>query len=58
MFLKILPIFVSEFYSIFIEKTHSIIDMKIGQEMLLKYIIKYYYRILFAEKFERMKSCC
>ena len=58
MFLKILPIFVSEFYSICIEKTHSIIDMKIGQEMLLKYIIKYYYGILFAEKFERMKSCC
>ena len=47
----ILPIFVSEFYSIFIEKTHSII---IDQEMQLKIIIQHYYGILFVEKFERM----
>ena len=35
----ILPIFVSQFYSIFIEKTYTIIDMEIDQEMLLKIII-------------------
>jgi hypothetical protein len=50
----ILPIMVSEFYSIFIEKTHTIIDMEVGQEMLLKIIIQHYNGILFAEKFERM----
>ena len=50
----ILPIMVSEFYSIFIEKTHTIIDMEVGQEMLLKVIIQHYNGILFAEKFERM----
>ena len=52
--LIILPIFVSEFYSIFIEKTNTIIDMEIGQEMLLKIIIQHYYGILFAEK---LKEC-
>ena len=50
----ILPIFVSQFYSIFIEKTHSIIDMEIDQEMVFKIIIQHYYEILFVEKFERM----
>ena len=50
----ILPILVSEFYSIFIEKTHTIIDMEVGQEMLLKIIIQHYNGVLFAEKFERL----
>ena len=50
----ILPILVSEFYSIFIEKTHTIIDMEVGQEMLLKIIIQHYNGLLFAEKFERL----
>ena len=50
----ILPILVNDFYSIFIEKTHTIIDMEVGQEMLLKVIIQHYHGLLFAEKFERM----
>ena len=50
----ILPILVSEFYSIFIEKTHTIIDMEVGQEILLKIIIQHYNGLLFAEKFERL----
>ena len=50
----ILPILVSEFYSIFIEKTHTIIDMEVGQEMLLKIILQHYNGIIFAEKFERL----
>ena len=50
----ILPILVCEFYSIFIEKTHTIIDMEVGQEMLLKIIIQHYNGLLFAEKFERL----
>ena len=32
----ILPIFVREFYSIFLEKTHIIIYMEIGKECYLK----------------------
>ena len=49
----ILPILVNEFYSIFIEKTHTIIDMEVGQEMILKVIMQHYNGALFAEKFER-----
>ena len=44
----------SEFYSIFIEKTHTIIDMEVGQEMILKIILQHYNGIIFAEKFERL----
>ena len=50
----ILPILVNDFYSIFIEKTHTIIDMEVGQDMLLKIIIQHYYGLLFADKFERL----
>jgi hypothetical protein len=50
----ILPILVNDFYSIFIEKTHTIIDMEVGQEMLLKIIIQHYNGLLFADKFERI----
>ena len=50
----ILPILVNEFHSIFIEKTHTIIDMEVGQEILLKIIIQHYNGVLFAEKFERL----
>ena len=50
----ILPILVSEFHSIFIEKTHTIIDMEVGQEMILKIILQHYNGIIFAEKFERL----
>ena len=50
----ILPIMVNDFYSIFIEKTHTIIDMEVGQDMLLKVIIQHYYGLLFADKFERL----
>ncbi len=49
----ILLIFVSEFYSIFIEKIHTIIDMEIGKEMLFKIIIQHYYGILFAENLKK-----
>ena len=49
----ILPILVNDFYSIFIEKTDTIIDMEVGQDILLKIIIQHYYGLLFAEKFER-----
>ena len=50
----ILPILVNDFYSIFVEKTHTIIDMEVGQDMLLKIIIQHYYGLLFADKFERL----
>ena len=50
----ILPILVNDFYSIFIEKTHTIIDMEVGQEILLKVIIQHYNGMLFADKFERI----
>ena len=50
----ILPILVNDFYSIFIEKTHTIIDMEVGQDILLKIIIQHYYGLLFADKFERL----
>ena len=47
-----LPIFVSNFHNIFIEKTHTIIDMEVSQELILKVILQHYYGLLFAEKFE------
>ena len=50
----ILPILVNDFYSIFIEKTHTIIDMEVGQDILLKVIIQHYHGLSFAEKFERL----
>ena len=50
----ILPILVTEFYSIFIDKTNKIIDMEVGQDLLLKVIMQHYHGILFAEKFERL----
>ena len=50
----ILPILVNDFYSIFIEKTHTIIDMEVGQDILLKIIIQHYHGLLFADKFERL----
>ena len=50
----ILPILINDFYSIFIEKTHTIIDMEVGQEMLLKVIMQHYHGLLFADKFERL----
>ena len=49
----ILPVLVNDFYSIFIEKTHTIIDMEVGQDILLKIIIQHYHGLLFADKFER-----
>ena len=50
----ILPILINDFYSIFIEKTHTIIDMEVGQDILLKIIIQHYHGLLFADKFERL----
>ena len=47
-----LPIFVSNFHNIFIEKTHTIIDMEVSQELILKVILQHYHGLLFAEKFE------
>lgn len=42
------------FIVFFIEKTHTIIDMEVGQEMLLKVIMQHYHGLLFADKFERL----
>ncbi|MCQ2816687.1 MAG: hypothetical protein MJ252_05400 [archaeon] len=50
-----LSIYVSEFHSIFIERTDQLVEVEIGQELLLKVIIQHETGILFAEKFDRMK---
>lgn len=49
----LLPIFVTEFYSIFIERSYRMIDAEVGQSFDLKVLLQHEYGILFAEKFEK-----
>ena len=51
----ILPILINDFYSIFIEKTHSILDMEVDQDLVLKIIIQHEYGILFADRYRRLQ---
>ncbi len=53
-FTIVLPIFVREFYSIFIEKTHAIIDMEIGKECYLKLL---YNIIMGFYSVKNLKEC-
>ena len=52
----VLPVYVTDFHSLFVEKSYRLIDMEIGQIVNLKIIIQHEYGILFADgKFERLK---
>ena len=52
----VLPVFVTEFHSLFLDKSYQLIDMEIGQVVKLKVIMQHEYGILFAEgKYERLK---
>ena len=51
----ILPVLINDFYSIFIEKTHMILNMEVEQNLILKIVIQHEYGIIFAEKYRRLK---
>lgn len=52
----VVPVFVTDFYSLFAERSYQLIDMEIGQEVTLKILLQHEYGILFADgKFERLK---
>ena len=48
----LLVVYVSDFYSIFVERSFNLIDMQIGQEMFLKVRIQHDSGIAFADKCE------
>jgi hypothetical protein len=48
----VVPVWVTDFYSLFIEKSHQLIDMEIGQIALHKIILQHEYGLLFAERLE------
>ncbi len=45
----VLPIYVVEFYSLFVERSYQIIDTEIGQSITLKVLLQHEYGLLFAE---------
>lgn len=45
----VLPIYVTEFYSVFVDKSYSLLDMEIGQRITLKIMIQHEYGLMFAE---------
>jgi len=45
----VLPIYVVEYYSIFVERSYQTIDTEVGQSITLKIILQHEYGILFAE---------
>jgi hypothetical protein len=49
----LLPIYITEFYSIFVERSYRMIDAEVGQSFDLKVLLQHEYGILFAEKFEK-----
>ena len=51
----ILPVLINDFYSIFVEKTHMILNMEVEQNLILKIVIQHEYGIIFAEKYRRLK---
>jgi hypothetical protein len=52
----VVPVFVTDYYSLFAERSYQLIDMEIGQEVTLKILLQHEYGLLFADgKFERFK---
>jgi len=51
----LLPIYITEFYSIFVERSYRMIDAEVGQSFDLKVLLQHEYGILFAEKFEKFE---
>jgi hypothetical protein len=45
----VLPIFVTDFYSVFVDKSYTLFDMEIGQRVILKIMIQHEYGLMFAE---------
>jgi hypothetical protein len=45
----VLPIYVAEFYSIFVERSYQTIDTEVGQSITLKVLLQHEYGLLFAE---------
>lgn len=50
----VLPVYVVEFYSIFVERSYQTIDTEIGQSITLKVLLQHEYGLLFAES-KRLK---
>jgi hypothetical protein len=48
----VIPVWVTDFYSLFIEKSHQLIDMEIGQIALHKIVLQHEYGLAFAERLE------
>jgi len=51
----ILPVLINDFYSIFVEKTHMILNMEVEENLILKIVIQHEYGIIFAEKYRKLK---
>jgi hypothetical protein len=48
----VVSVWVTDFYSLFIEKSHQLIDMEMGQIAIHKIVLQHEYGLLFAERLE------
>lgn len=51
----ILSIYVCEFYSFFIEKSYELLDVDVGEEIILRIILQHEYGLLYPENIEGIK---
>lgn len=51
----VLPVYVTEFFSVFVERSYQTIDMEVGHTVHLKVLLQHEYGLLFAESIAHIK---